>query len=130
MVRPRVSELSHLALRADGLARAGARVALLLAPDAGRGAAEASYPAGEIAATLDIPVQASMPADPRGAADLVACRADMHKIRRAPLARAAASIAAELAAGPGQSPSRPPRPAPPRSRRIHPAEVTAGDTPR
>jgi hypothetical protein len=43
MVRPRVSDLSHLALRADGLARAGARLALLLAPDAGRGPAEASY---------------------------------------------------------------------------------------
>ena len=49
MVRPRVSELSHLALRADGLSRAGARLALLLAPDAGRGPAEAIYPAEEIA---------------------------------------------------------------------------------
>jgi MinD-like ATPase involved in chromosome partitioning or flagellar assembly len=130
MVRPRVSELSHLALRADGLARAGARVALLLAADAGRGPAEASYPAGEIAATLDIPVQASMPADPRGAADLFACRADMHKIRRAPLARAAASIAAELAAGPGQSPVPADAPGPARVTAHPPAEVTAGDAPR
>ena len=130
MVRPRVSELSHLALRADGLSRAGARLALLLAPDAGRGPAEASYPAGEIATTLDIPVQASMPADPRGAADLVACRADMHKIRRAPLGRAAASLAAELAAGPGQQTAPAATPGPVQVAPHHPAEVTAGDTPR
>jgi MinD-like ATPase involved in chromosome partitioning or flagellar assembly len=130
MVRPRVSDLSHLALRTDGLARAGARLALLLAPDAGRGPAEASYPAGEIAATLDIPVQASMPADPRGAADLVAGRADMHKIRRALLARAAASLAAELAAGPEQAPAPAAAPGSARGAPHPPAEVTAGDTPR
>ena len=130
MVRPRVSELSHLALRADGLSRAGARLALLLAPGAGRGPAEASYPAAEIAATLDIPVQASVPADPRGAADLVAGRGDMHKIRRAPLARAAASLATELDAARGQPASPPAAPGPARSPAHHPAEVTAGDTPR
>ncbi len=130
MVRPQVSELSHLALRTEGLSRAGASLALLLAPDAGRGPTEASYPAGEIAATLDIPVQASMPADPRGAADLVAGRADMHKIRRAPLARAAASLAAGLAAGPGQQPAPAAAPGPARVTSHHPAEVTAGGTPR
>ena len=129
MVRPRVSELSHLALRADGLARAGARLALLLAPDAGRGPAEAIYPAGEIAGTLAIPVQASIPADPRGAADLIRYRGELGRIRRAPLARAAASLAAALAAGPGQhapSPAAAPGPAPVPAH--HPAEVTAGDT--
>jgi MinD-like ATPase involved in chromosome partitioning or flagellar assembly len=131
MVRPRVSELSHLALRADGLSRAGAHLALLLAPDAGRGPAEASYPASEIAATLDIPVQASVPADPRGAADLIACRAEAHKTRRAPLARAAASLAAGLAAGPGQPAPSPAAAAGPAQGAAHPpAEVTAGDTPR
>jgi MinD-like ATPase involved in chromosome partitioning or flagellar assembly len=118
MARPRVSDLSHLALRADALSRAGARLALLLAPGAGRGPAEASYPADEIAATLGIPVQASMPADPRGAADLIAGRAGAHKTRRGPLARAAASLAAGLA-GPGQpAPSPPAAPSPPRARRI------------
>ena len=131
MVRPRVSELSHLALRADGLSRAGARLALLLAPDAGRGPAEAIYPAEEIASTLAIPVQASIPADPRGAADLIRCRGELGKIRRLPLARAAASLAAALAAGPGQHPPSPaaaPGPAPVPAH--HPAEVTAGDTAR
>jgi MinD-like ATPase involved in chromosome partitioning or flagellar assembly len=130
MVRPRVSELSHLALRTDGLSRAGARLALLLAPDAGRGPAEASYPASEIAATLDIPVQADVPADPRGAAGLVACRGEARKIRRAPLARAAASLAAGLAAGPGQPPSPAATPGPARVASHRPAEVTAGDTAR
>jgi MinD-like ATPase involved in chromosome partitioning or flagellar assembly len=128
MVRPRVSELSHLALRADGLARAGARLALLLAPDAGRGPAEAIYPAEEITATLDLPVEASIPADPRGAADLVRYRGDLSKIRRQPLARAAASLAAALAAGPGQhmpSPDAGPGLVP--AAVHHPAEVTAGD---
>ena len=131
MVRPRVSELSHLALRADGLSRAGARLALLLAPDAGRGPAEAIYPAEEIASTLAIPVQASIPADPRGAADLIRYRGELGKIRRLPLARAAASLAAALAAGPGQHPPSPaaaPGPAPVSVH--HPAEVTAGDTAR
>jgi MinD-like ATPase involved in chromosome partitioning or flagellar assembly len=130
MVRPRVSELSHLALRADGLSRAGARLTLLLAPDVGRGPAEATYPAEEIASTLAIPVQASIPADPRGAADLVRCRGDLRKIRRLPLARAAASLAAALAA-PGEHPPSPaaaPGPAPVPVH--HPAEVTAGDTAR
>jgi MinD-like ATPase involved in chromosome partitioning or flagellar assembly len=132
LVRPRVSDLSHLALRTDGLSRAGARLALLLAPDAGRGPAEASYPAGEIAATLNIPVQASVPADPRGAVDLVACRGELHTPRRAgPLARAAASLAAALAAGPGQQPPPPAAaPGPARVPARPAAEVTAGDTPR
>ena len=131
MVRPRVSELSHLALRADGLSRAGARLALLLAPDAGREPAEASYPAEEIAATLAIPVQASIPADPRGADGLIRWRGELSKLRRLPLARAAASLAAALAAPPGQHPPSPAaEPGPVPVPVHHPAEVTAGDTAR
>lgn len=128
MVRPRVSELSHLALRADGLSRAGARLALLLAPGAGRGPAEAIYPAEEIASTLAIPVRASIPADPRGAADLVRCRGELGKVRRLPLARAAASLAAALAEGSGQHPPSPAAaPGPALAAVHHPAEVTTGD---
>jgi MinD-like ATPase involved in chromosome partitioning or flagellar assembly len=133
MVRPRVSDLSHLALRADGLSQAGARLALLLAPGPGRRPAEASYPAAEIAATLDIPVQGTMPADPGGAAALIAGRADMARVRRAPLARAAAALAAALAAAAGQPQSEPaaalPRPARHLAHDPAPAEVAAGDTP-
>jgi MinD-like ATPase involved in chromosome partitioning or flagellar assembly len=127
LVRPRVSELSHLALRIDGLSRAGARLALLLALDTGRGPAEATYPAADIAATLNIAVQASVPADPRGAAGLVACRGQARKIRRAPLARAAASLAAVLATRPVPQPSRAAVPGPSRDRAHPPAEVAAGD---
>ena len=132
MVRPRVSDLSHLALRADGLSRAEAHLALLLAPDAGRGPAEASYPASEIAATLDIPVQASMPADPRGAADLIACRG-RHAQDPAGAAGPRSSQPRRRGWPPDPaSPRRPrqPRPAPAQGAAHHPAEVTAGDTPR
>ena len=107
MVRPRVSELSHLAMRAEALTRAGARLALLLAPDAGRTPPEAAYPAGEIEATLGIPVRAVIPADPRAAADLTALAAaagDPRRTRRLPLARAAASLAADLAGQAGEPP--------------------------
>jgi len=131
MVRPRVSDLSHLAMRADGLTRTGARMVLLLAPGAGRGPAEASYPAEEIAATLVLPVQASIPADPRGADAVIRCRGDLRTMGRLPLARAAASLAAALAPGrarDGLSPETAPRPA--RVPAHHRAEVTAGDTAR
>ena len=130
IVRPRVSELSHLAMRADALTRAGARLALLLAPDSGRTPAEAAYPAAEIATTLGIPVRAVIPADPRAAADLTALAAgggDPRRTRRLPLARAAASLAADLAAGltstaPGTGP-----PGPALSLSDQLTEVTAGD---
>lgn len=126
MVRPRVSDLSHLALRADGLSAAGARLALLLAPDTGHGGG--GYPAEEIAATLSIPVQASIPADPRTVAPLAAADGSgLRKIGRLPLGRAAATLAATLAHGPSQPPPRPPAAAVPGR---HGAEVTAGDTAR
>jgi MinD-like ATPase involved in chromosome partitioning or flagellar assembly len=125
MVRPRVSDLSHLALRADALSAAGTRLALLLAPDASGGG---GYPAEEIAATLGIPVQASIPADPRAVPALAATGGSgLRKIGRLPLGRAAASLAARLATGSGQ-------PQPPSPSALDPgrygAEVTAGDTAR
>ena len=130
LVRPRVSELSHLAMRAGALTRAGARLALLLAPDAGRTPAEAAYPAAEIEATLGITVRAVIPADPRAAADLAALAAAFggpRRTRRLPLARAAASLAADLAAGLTSAPpgTEPPGPALSLSGRL--TEVTAGD---
>lgn len=120
MVRPLVSDLSHLAMRAESLARAGIRLALLLAPAAGRGAAEAGYAIREIEATMAIPVRAAIPADPRGAAGLTRARGDLRQVRRLPLARAAAGLAAALAAPPPAS-----RPGP-AAAHDHP-EVTAGD---
>ncbi len=127
MVRPRVSDLSHLALSADALSAAGARLALLLATDASGGG---GYPAEEIAATLGIPVQATIPADPRAVPALAATGGSgLRKIGRLPLGRAAASFAATLAAGSGQPQPQPPSPSAADPGR-HGAEVTAGDTAR
>jgi hypothetical protein len=107
LVRPRVSELSHLAERVPGLARAGLRLGLLLAPAAAGGTGEACYPPGEIAATLDVPVEGSLPADPRATAALIASRGELAPSRRLPLAQAVTALAAALAARP-----RPPAPSP------------------
>jgi hypothetical protein len=99
MVRPRVSELSHLAERLPGLRRAGLRPALLLAPAAaGGGTGEPCYPPGEITATLDVPVEASLPADPRTIASLIRGRGVLAPSRRLPLAQAVSGLAAALAA--------------------------------
>jgi hypothetical protein len=98
LVRPRVSELSHLAERVAGLARAGLRPGLLLAPAAGGGTGEGCYPPGEIAATLGVPVEGSLPADPRATAALIRSRGELAPSRRLPLAQAVTGLAAALAA--------------------------------
>ena len=102
MTHPSVSGLSHLALRTQALSAAGIRLALLLAPAPGHGGG-AGYRAGEIAATLGIPVLACVPADPRGAAALASPGGGgLDRVRRLPLGRAAATLAAALARGPAQ----------------------------
>jgi len=129
MVRPQVSDLSRVALRAGALTSAGARLALLLAPEASSGPAGATYPAAEIASTLEIPVLAAIPADPRGTAALIALVSDdgdPRKIRKLPLARAAAGLAAALTARqPAASAPAPPGLAPALAH--HHAEVNASD---
>jgi MinD-like ATPase involved in chromosome partitioning or flagellar assembly len=130
MVRPRVGDLSHLALRIEALSAAGTRLELLLAPDASR--AGKGYPAEEITATLGIPVRARIPADPRGAANVANLRpGTLRKARRWPLGRATASLAAALTSAPGQHASSPKATAsPPQTaadRARHLAEVTSGD---
>lgn len=113
LVRPHLSDLSHLAPRIAGLSRAGLRLGLLLAP-ARRVPAEAVYTAQEITATLDLPVRASIPADPRAVAQLISSRgAAGRPARRRPLLAAAAGLAAALAS---QPPARP-----------LPGGMTAGD---
>jgi len=101
LVRPRVSELSHLAPRVAALTQAGLHLGLLLAPDTGRAPAEAAYAAGEIAVTLVVPVYARFPDDPGGAAHLVRQLGQFRGCKRLPLARSAASLAACLATAPG-----------------------------
>ena len=51
-------------------------------PATGRGARRGRYAAQEIAATLDVPVHASIPADPRGAAHLIGSRGGLGKAVR------------------------------------------------
>jgi hypothetical protein len=128
LVRPQASDLSHLAPRIRGLATAGLRLGLLLAP-ANRSLAEAAYQPEEITATLKIPVHGSIPADPRAAAHLIRHQGEYGKARRLPLLRTTSALAAALAANIG-----------PRANRHHPGsgqrtapahrnglEVTTGD---
>ncbi len=127
VVRPQVSELSHVAPRIAGLLGAGLRLGLLLAPAAGRVPAEPAYSAQEITATLDLPVHASLPADPRAAAQLIGSRGSPGRTARPrPLLRAAAALAALLAGQ--QEPASPqPESTLPARDDSPAAEVTAGD---
>jgi hypothetical protein len=130
MVRPQVSELSHLAPRIAGLSRAGLRLGLLLAPATGHIPAEPAYSPQEITATLDLSVHASIPADARTAAQLIASRGSPgNAARRRPLLRAVAALAAALDGQAGQELSaRPPSESMPLAHEGLPAgEVTAGD---
>ena len=128
LVRPQVSELSHLAERLPGLARAGLRPGLLLAPGVLGRTGEACYPPGEIAATLGVPVEGSLPADPRTVAALIRGRGELAPSRRLPLAQAVGGLASALAARltpPAPSPAVPA--APVRRLPAYPMEVTSGD---
>jgi hypothetical protein len=114
MVRPRVSELSHLAERLPGLTRAGLRPALLLAPAGENGTGEACYPPGEIAAALGVQVEGSLPADPRTITSVIRGRGVLVPSRRLPLAQSVSGLAATLAARlapPAPSPAVPDAPA-------------------
>jgi MinD-like ATPase involved in chromosome partitioning or flagellar assembly len=127
LVRPQVSDLAHLAPRIPGLSGAGLKLGLLLAPAAGRMPAEPAYGAQEIAATLDLPVHATIPADPRAAARLVASRGRPQSAARRPLLRAAAALAGGLAAPAGQQAGPHPDGMQAERGEMRAAEVTAGD---
>jgi len=125
VVRPRVSELAHLEPQVRGLEQAGLRLVLILAPDSRRPPAEPSYPAGEIAAALGVPVQAALPADPRAVEQLCRRAGDPGPARRLPLLREAAAVARALEEALGRRPAEPDLPAGPQDR--DEAEVSAGD---
>jgi hypothetical protein len=91
VAHPCADELAHLAARAAQVAAGPAQTRMLLI---GTG-----YPAGEVAREVGVGVLAHVPHDPRTAAALCG-HATRHPRRRAPLARAATRIAAELAADP------------------------------
>jgi hypothetical protein len=125
VARPRVSELAHLEPRIRELERAGLRLALLLVDGGRRPPGEPSYPAGEIAAALGVPVQAALPADRRAVEQLYRRAAGTGPGRRLPLLREAATAAAALQAALGHPPAAPGRPAGPHDH--HDKEVSAGD---
>jgi MinD-like ATPase involved in chromosome partitioning or flagellar assembly len=91
VARPRADELAHFAARADQIAKGPAHTRLLLM---GSG-----YPAGEVAREVGLAVLGRVPHDPRTAAALSGHAASRPR-SRARLARAAARIAAGLAADP------------------------------
>lgn len=100
LVRPRVSELSHLAPRIGGLNRAGLNLGLILAAAPSRTPAEPAYDADEVAGALNIPVHASFPHDRLAAGNLVRDRGELLRGRRlSPLPQAVADLAAALYAG-------------------------------
>jgi hypothetical protein len=125
LVRPRVSELAHLEPRIRGLEKAGLRLALILMDDPRRPPGEPSYPASEIASTLDVPVQATLPADPRAVEQLCRRAGDPGPARRLPLLRETAAVAGALDAELGQTPAAPAFPAGAQDR--DETEVIVGD---
>jgi MinD-like ATPase involved in chromosome partitioning or flagellar assembly len=125
VVRPRVSELAHLEARVAGLEQAGLRLALILIPDSRRPPAEDSYPADEIAAALGIPVQATLPCDPKAVEQLARRAGDPGPARRLPLLREAAALAAALETTGEAPPAAPALPAGPAGRDER--EVSVGD---
>jgi hypothetical protein len=125
VVRPQVSELAHLEPRIRGLEQAGLRIALILTAGPRRPPGEPSYPAGEISATLGVPVQATLPGDPRAVEQLCRRAGDPGPVRRLPLLREAAALAAALDAALGHPPAAPELPAGPQDR--DETEVSAGD---
>lgn len=96
VVRPRVSELAHLEPRIRGLEQAGLNLALVLVLGERRQPPEPEYPAGEITAALSVPVQASLPADPRAVGQLARHAGDPGPARRQPLLAEAAAVAETL----------------------------------
>ena len=112
---PRVSELAHLEPRIRGLEQAGLRLALILAAD-DRGGLPVSRPTrpSEIAATLGVPMQATLPGDSRAVEQL--CR---RAGARAGAAAAAAAGGRRRRRGAGRGPGT-------AARRASPASRTAG----
>jgi hypothetical protein len=125
VVRPRVSELAHLEPRIRGLEQAGLRLALILAPGGRRPPGEPAYPAGEIAATLGVPVHATLPADPRAVEQLCRRAGDPGPARRLPLLREAAAVTEALEGTLGHPAAAPGLPGGPNDR--DETEVSVGD---
>jgi hypothetical protein len=88
VVRPTVEEISAVTHRAGALRDAGAAIVLI---------GDRPYPAGEVAAAVDLPVVGVIAADTRGAHALVS-GVGRRAVARTPLLRSAADIAERLTA--------------------------------
>ena len=113
VVRPQASELAHLEPRVRRLEQAGLRLAVILAASPRRPPGEPSYPAGEIAGVLGVPVRVPLPSDPRAVEQLCRRAGDPGPARRLPLLREATAVTGALDAVLGRQPAKPDLPARP-----------------
>jgi hypothetical protein len=94
VTRPSIDQLRPAAARSTALTSAGVRSGLLWVGDH-------PYGPAEVAATLDVDVAGVIAWDPRTAAVLTGLHGAVRDLRRSPLVRSAATLAAELAPTPG-----------------------------
>ncbi|MEX2278909.1 MAG: chromosome partitioning protein [Acidimicrobiia bacterium] len=97
VTRPSIDQLRPAAARSTALTTGGVRSGLLLVGDH-------PYGPGEVAATLDVDVAGVIAWDPRTAAVLTGLHGAVRDLRRTPLVRSAATLAAELAPTPDPTP--------------------------
>ncbi|MEX1005679.1 MAG: chromosome partitioning protein [Acidimicrobiia bacterium] len=97
VTRPSIDQLRPAAARSTALTTGGVRSGLLLVGDH-------PYGPAEVAATLDVDVAGVIAWDPRTAAVLTGLHGAVRDLRRTPLVRSAATLAAELAPTPGPMP--------------------------
>jgi len=98
LVRPSIDQLRPAAHRVAALAMAGVTASMLLVGDS-------PYGPDEVAATLNVDVDGVLAWDPRTADVLAGGRGTVRDLRRSPLVRSAATLAAQLASGPPDSES-------------------------
>ena len=96
LVRPSIDQLRPAAHRVAALEAAGATAGMLLV-------GERPYGPDEVASTLNVPVAGVLAWDPRAATVLAGGRGTVRDLRRSPLVRSAATLAAKLASEPPAS---------------------------
>ncbi len=97
VTRPSIDQLRPAAARSAALTSAGVRSGLLLVGDH-------PYGPDEVAASLGVDVAGVIAWDPRTAAVLTGLRGAVRDLRRSPLVRSAATLAAELVSAPDLQP--------------------------
>jgi MinD-like ATPase involved in chromosome partitioning or flagellar assembly len=98
LVRPSLDQLRPAAHRVAALEAAGVPASMLLV-------GESPYQVDEVAATLTVDIEGALAWDPRTAAVLEGGRGSVRDLRRSPLVRSAATLAAQLASAPPDSES-------------------------